>query len=617
MTTPLIETYLAAKHAYYNTDTPVMSDAAFDALERQLALTNPELLLQIGTPERGGKVLLPVPMPSLNQIHDQAEFARWAGKYAPRTLTISTEKIDGNSALLKVKNGVLVNSFSRGNGIKGANNLRHIRLMPNIPQVIGNGFTGTIRGEIAISKEDWPTVRKIAMTHSGKDYANARNFTAGFLNGKTGNAELYKYFQFVAFEISGPELSKHRMLTLLTAAGFTTPVFQVNAINTLTFDVCRDLCDKMVADSKFEADGIVLDIDDPKLRDAEIDLDDLNPSHAVKIKPEAGAVTTTVTHVEWNASKDGYIKPVVHFEPVQLVGVTIRKASGYNAKYVFDNGIGAGAVVSITRQGDVIPRVNEVIIPVEAEMPPNCEWNSTGVDLITTDNSHQTAVDLQILEHFFAKLDVDHIGAGNVQKLYDSGVNTPEKAIACADTKAFEYAFGSNGVKAAASLRKQLSTVTPARLFAALGSFGRGMGERKLNALFAVIPFELILAGNVWRNEIASISGFDVKSARKILDHVDDAREQYEAVKPFVTFVEKAAPVSGKLSGQIYCPTGVRFDSATVEKITSQGGEVTDTFSGKVNVLVTKDVNSGSSKIEKARQKGVTIISLDQLKAQL
>jgi NAD-dependent DNA ligase len=616
MTTPLIDTYITAKTAYY-AGTPLMTDSAFDALERQIALTNPELLLQIGAPPRSGKVDLPVPMGSLNQVYDQAEFKRWASKFPPTALAVLTEKIDGNSALLQYRNGVLMNSFSRGNGVQGANNLRHTRLMTSIPQTIGNGFTGTIRGELVISKADWPKVKELATSHSGKDYANARNFTAGFLNGKTGNIELYKYFQFIAFEINDPTLSKQRMMSLLIAAGFTTPVTDVHAINQLSFDKCRTICDSMVADSKYEADGIVLDIDDPKLRDSEIDLDDLNPSHAIKIKPESGTATTTITSVSWSASKDGYIKPVVHFEPVQLAGVTIRKASGYNAKYVFDNGIGVGAVAAISRRGDVIPRVEEVLVPVEAEMPPNCEWNSTGVDLITTDNSHQTAVDLQILEHFFAKLDVDHIGAGNVQKLFDSGIDTPTKAIAVADTKAFEYAFGSNGAKASASLRKQLSTVTPARLFAALGSFGRGMGERKLNALFAVIPFETVLNGPITTVEIATIDGFENRSARKILDHIDDAREQYESIKSFVTFVEKAAPVSGKLTGQVYCPTGVRFDSATVEKITSQGGEVTDTFSGKVNVLVTKDVNSGSSKIEKARQKGVTIISLDQLKAQL
>lgn len=609
-----IDQYLAAKHAYYNTDTPIMDDATFDALERTLAITHPELLLQIGAPERGGKTPLPAPMGSLNQVFNEGEFARWAAKYPAHTVAVITEKIDGNSALLKYKNGILMSSFSRGNGIQGANNLRHTRLMSSIPQQIGNSFTGLIRGEIAILKEDWDEVRELATTHSGKDYANARNFTAGFLNGKTGMKGLYKYFKFVAFEIIDTKLSKQQMITALRAAGFTVPVTDVYSVRNLTFDRCRKLCDELVEGSKFEADGIVVDIDAPTSRDQAVDLDDLNPTHAIKIKPEAGAATTIITEVEWCASKDGLLKPTLHFEPVQLAGVTIRKASGYNAKYVFDNGIGPGAVVSIKRMGDVIPKCDEVIVAADVEMPAHAQWGDTGVDLYTTNAADQIEIDKQILEHFFAKLEVEHVGAGNVEKLYAYGITTPADAIA-ANQHVYTEAFGSNGKKAHTSLRSKLSDVTPARLFAALGSFGRGMGERKLTALFKVFPFEQVLNGPITTVDIATIDGFENKSARKILDSIDSAREHWESVRSYVTWTaEKATVTGGALSGQVFCPTGVRIAPDLVELITSQGGAVTDTFSSKVTTLVAKDKNSGSSKIQKALDKGIAVISLDQLK---
>jgi DNA ligase (NAD+) len=614
MNTPtLIQKYLAAKEAYY-AGSPIMSDAAFDSLERDLAKTTPELLLQIGAPERGGKVPLPAPMGSLNQVFNESDFNRWAIKYPKNTLAVLTEKIDGNSALLKYKNGVLMNSFSRGNGKQGANNLRHTRLMASIPQRIGDSFTGLIRGEIAIPKADWEEVRELATTHSGKDYANARNFTAGFLNGKTGMKGLYKYFKFVAFEIIGIDLSKQQMISALGAAGFTTPVTHISALNKLTFTECRKICDEMVKNSAFEADGTVLDVDAIDVRDKEVDPDDLNPSHAIKIKPEAGAATTTVTHVEWNASKDGLLKPTVHFEPVQLVGVTIRKASGYNAKYVVDNGIGPGAVVSITRQGDVIPRVNEVLVAAEVEIPERAEWGATHVDLYTTNTEHVHAISMQILEHFFDKMQVDHMGAGNVVKLYEAGITTPIEAIT-ATYDVYEGAVGSNGMKAHKSLHSKLTLLTPARLFAALGSFGRGMGERKLTALFNMFPFDQVLNVSITTMDIATIDGFERKSARKILDRVDDAREQYDAVKDYIAFMmPKAKPAGGKFTGQVFCPTGVRFTPDIADAITNQGGEITDTFGSKVTTLVAKDPNSGSSKVQKALDKGVKVISLDQLK---
>lgn len=359
-TQTLIQKYLEAKTAYYAGE-PLMSDEAFDALEQELAKSAPELLLQIGAPERGGKVPLPAPMGSLNQVFTQDEFARWASKYPKNTIAVLTEKIDGNSALLQYRNGVLMNSFSRGNGVQGANNLRHTRLMASIPQTIGDSFTGLIRGEIAIPKADWEEVRELATTHSGKDYANARNFTAGFLNGKTGMKGLYKYFKFVAFEAIGIPLSKQQMLHVLAAFGFTTPVTHVCVLSNLAFSGCRKICDDMVKNSAFEADGVVLDVDAIDVRDKEVDPDDLNPSHAIKIKPEAGAATTTVTHVELSLSKDGYIKPVLVFEPVNLVGVRITRCTGFNMKFIYDNKLQPGSVISIQRNGDVIPYCAEVI----------------------------------------------------------------------------------------------------------------------------------------------------------------------------------------------------------------------------------------------------------------
>lgn len=356
----LIEKYLAAKDAYY-AGTPIIDDAAFDALEREIAKSAPELLLQIGAPERGGKVPLPAPMGSLNQVFTQDEFTRWASKYPKNTIAVLTEKIDGNSALLQYRNGVLMSSFSRGNGVQGANNLRHTRLMSSIPQQIGNKFTGLIRGEIAILKEDWEEVRELATTHSGKDYANARNFTAGFLNGKTGMKGLYKYFKFVAFEIIDTKLSKQQMISALGAAGFTTPVTHVSVLSNLVFAGCRKICDEMVENSAFEADGIVVDIDAPTSRDQSVDLDDLNPSHAIKIKPVAGTATTTVNCVELSLSKDGYVKPVLVFEPVHLAGVRITRCTGFNMKFVYDNKLQPGSVICIQRNGDVIPYCSSVI----------------------------------------------------------------------------------------------------------------------------------------------------------------------------------------------------------------------------------------------------------------
>lgn len=627
--------YLAAKQAYYNTDSPIMMDVEFDELERQLAILAPNVVKRVGT-ERGGKVDLPIPMGSLNQVFDQAELIRWAKKYPMATRGIATEKIDGNSVLLQYRNGILVNSFSRGNGIRGANNLRHISLIPTIPHILSTPYTGTVRGEIAIPKALWPQCQAIATSHSGKQYANARNFTAGFLNGKTGQAQLYQYFKLIAFDAQCTDLnvrtSKLTQLEWLESIGFTVPRYQAVDIRGTMFPAYRTLCDKMVANSVFEADGIVVDVDDQALRDTSVNLDDINPTHAIKIKPVASAVTTAVKYIELNVSKDGYVKPVLVLEPVNIVGVTVTRCTGFNIAFILENELQPGTMINVQRNGDVIPYVasiespgplsNEEYTPwLNAQLDEvagtgNWEWTSTGVDVVLV-NKDTADVALQVMEHFFAKLEVEFVGAGNVKKLFEYGITTPAEAIT-APNFAFEQAFGSNGKKAYTSMCNRLNGVTPAKLFAALGAFGRGIGERKLTALFAVIPFTRVLNGQLTTMDIAEVAGFDNKSAHKIFNSAEDAREKYHQIIDHITFAApKAVPTTGALLNQVYCPTGVRFSPEIKAKIEALGGECTDTLSSKVTTLVTKDLDSTSSKIEKARQKGVTIISLDQLKAQL
>jgi DNA ligase (NAD+) len=343
-------------------------------------------------------------------------------------------------------------------------------------------------------------------------------------------------------------------------------------------------------------------------------LDDLNPSYAVKIKPKSQGVVSTVTSVEWNVSKDGLLKPVVHFEPVSLTGVTITKASGYNARNVLDSGIGPGATVLITRQGDVIPCVKQVLVPAEVVLPTDCTWDTNRVELIATDLKSAFDIGVRKLEYFFSKLGVDHMGPANVHTLTSVGIDTPVKAIK-ASQLVYEEFIGANGAKAYTMLHNILSDVKPELLFAALDSLGRGVGERKIRALLETIPLETFLSGKVTIDQIVAIHGFEIKTAKLIVDNLPEALHQYTEISKCVTFkktVDTHQP-GGKLSGQVLCATGVRLKDTVLSQVISEGGTVLDSFTSAVTILVAKDKNSTSAKIEKARAKGVTIIGLDDL----
>lgn len=609
----LVDSYNAARAAYYSGES-IMSDASFDALEQRLAQQFPGILKNVGYVERAGKVDLPVFMGSLDQLHDQESYLRWISKYPESELAVNTEKIDGNSNLLKYVDGVLQSSYSRGNGLRGANNIRHTANIVNIPKVIANGFTGEIRGEIVISKEYWPIVKKlIESSKVDRDFKNARNFVAGFMNAHKNDLGLYRYVTFIAFEVYGLDVNKTEMLEWLKSNKFQIPSYSITELADMSYDKYQKLIDRVISMSAYECDGVVVELNSKVYREQITDPSDLNPSHAKKIKLPSKSVTTTVTEVEWNASKDGLLKPVIHFDPVEITGVTISKASGYNAKNIFDNGIGIGAVVAITRQGDVIPRVDAVIVRADTYMPPNDGWNETKVDLLATDADEE--IIQKKLEHFFSKIEIDFISEGNVSKLIEAGVTSPMQFIK--NPSILETVIGENGRKAA----KQWETVsngniTEANLFAALGIFGRGMGERKLTALFAVHSLQDIILGSVTELDICKIEGFEQKSASLIMNNLENAKDIYNQLQGYVTFSQKQVQktaYTGKFSGQTFCCTGVRFTDDVKNKIEQAGGVVTDSWSSSVTTLVAKDPESGSGKVKKAKDKKIPVISLQSL----
>lgn len=602
--TSKIEFYQSAKESYY-AGNPIMSDAEFDSLERELVKTNPEILLQIGAEVRGGKVQLPIMMGSLNQVHDQRELDIWNRKFLGDRVLM--EKLDGNSVLLSYKDGKFHESFSRGNGILGANNSRHTVRMSSIPKFVG--IDCLVRGELIIKKDDWLTVKSIAESKTGKTFANSRNFIAGFLNGSTGIVEIYPYIDFVAFEIINYNGSKSSMIELLSSFNFKTPKYII-AQNTADYSLLQSLLKIMIDESQYELDGVVVEANIENR--PTVDADDLNPTYTIKVKPPSTAETTTVKSVEWNCSKGGLLKPVVLFEPVQIGGVTISKASGYNAKNIFESGIGPGAIVTITRQGDVIPCVSSVIAPVEPDPVPHSKWDANGVELIQLAGFERQR-DLKKLDYFFNKLEVEFIGPKNAEKLYDAGVKTAVDVFNSSEN-IFAQILGVNGKKAWTIFQEKISSVDPARLFASLDSFGRGIGERKLRALIDGVGIEKFLTGNFVKDDILSLRGFDTTTSEVIIENYKHAISQYTLIQEFVSFNQNKSQSesTGQLSGEVICATGFRFKPDQLNNIVLAGGVVEDGVTSKTTLLVTKDPSSNSSKIKKARERGIKIITPDE-----
>lgn len=367
LTDDLIELLMAADDAYHN-DQPILSDANYDALHQYVETVAGDhtYFLGIGSQVRGGKVKLPYTMGSLTQAY-QGDTQKWITQHNLNDQGIViTEKLDGCSALIVYgHDGKLQIAYSRGDGVEGADITRKISRIKNVPKKVNGPMV--IRAEVIFKKADWEAVKTKITRSGGAHYKNARNCVAGLMNASDNDPIAFDYLSVVAYEVtSDTYMDKLEQLKWLTGLGFSIPVYFKNN-GTMTDDYLIDLLTGCRMRSEYEIDGIVIEVNDGDVRKLiNPSKDTLNPEYARKFKiaDASNMAVATVVEVQWNISKNGYLKPRVKIEPVELVGVTVQHATGFNAKFIRDNGIGPGAKIRITRSGDVIPLILGVVEPM-------------------------------------------------------------------------------------------------------------------------------------------------------------------------------------------------------------------------------------------------------------
>ena len=315
---------------------------------------------------RGNKVNLPYPMGSMDKIKpDTNALSSWTSKYSgPYVLSC---KLDGVSGLYTTE-GKEPKLYTRGDG-KVGQNISHIIPFLRLPKAKGI----TIRGEFIIPKALFDTKYK-------EKFANPRNMVAGIINQKTIN-EAIKDLHFVAYEVMKPELKPSEQMAFLSTLNVEIVLYKVEA------KITNELLSKTLLEWRhnypYEIDGIIVTND--KLYERKPG----NPEHsfAFKMVLSDQVAEAKVVDVIWAASKDGYLKPRVQIEPINLGGVRIEYATGFNGAFIKDNKIGVGATIELIRSGDVIPYIRKVIVPADkAKMPavPH-KWNDTHVDIMLED----------------------------------------------------------------------------------------------------------------------------------------------------------------------------------------------------------------------------------------
>jgi len=352
------------------------------------------------------------------------------------------------------------------------------------------------------------------------------------------------------------------------------------------------------------------------------DKDSLNPDYMIKYKVADinNLATATVVGVTWNVSKHGYLKPQVNIEPIELVGVTVRNATGFNAKFIYENGIGKGATITITRSGDVIPFITSVVKSSTPQMPTHSWiWNDTGVDAVVEDIT--TVGDVPVMQtlDFFRHIDAPHLKEGTIRKVFNvyeyKNAHTAIVGMIMLGRSDWVRVIGENGHKIYKGLKDKLNGISLHTLMGSTTFFGRGVGVRKFKKLLEGLKIQSVnQLSAIDNSQIELVPGFEHKTALKIISGLDEFVEFYNTIQDNVTLAEIKETSSGCLSEHKICMTGFR-DKDMATTIVEAGGEVQSGVTGKTTLLVCKDPTSNSGKVKKAKDRGIAVISIDQMNA--
>lgn len=619
----LVEIAKQADIAYYNNDEPIISDQEYDLIINRIKELEPtnvylskpahvqiELTQTVTNKE---KITLPYTMGSMDKLKPQDIQQIDTFKSSYSNPWVISDKLDGVSALYIVKPGGIYELYTRGNGIIGTIISNLIPLISIAKPKVKTPIV--IRGELIMSKK--------AFSKYSDQMANARNMVAGIVNAKTVDTSKAKDVDFIAYEMIEPWDTYQNQFTQLKKYGFN--VVHHSLTNDLNVEFLKDTLRDRKKTSPYECDGIIIAYNSPTER-----VESGNPPYAFAFKnlDELETAIVKVKEVQWNVSKDKYLKPKLIINPTKLSGVTIKNVTAFNAKYIYDNCIGSGSEIKLVRSGDVIPHILKVTKPStsgEPDFPPDdtYEWNETEVDIIALDGSTQHVV--KELTYFCTKLDIANLSEGNITKLIDAGIDTVPKLLVVTKSELAEVeGFKSKMVeKIYLEIQSKIESMSLLQFMVGSNTFGHGMGERKIKKVLSTYPdiiYQYIeKKDSVLMTQLLEIEGFEkitankfLKGMKKFLELLNQIPEQIQ--NRLLLDIEVDDQVGVKLQGIKVVFSGFR-NKEWEKMITSQGGEVSTSVSKNTKILVTtaeEIAAKSNSKVVKAFELGVKVMSKEE-----
>ncbi len=647
----LIDELNKASELYYNGGDTIMSDREFDAKLKQLEDLEKETgVVFSNSPVHrvGAPVLTKLdkvaheykPMLSLAKVHSAEEVI----KFAQGQELIAMIKLDGLSVRLTYENGKLVRGETRGNGLEGSDVTEHVKQFKNVPLSIDKEGTYVVDGEAIITDEDFASINA-ALPEGTEKFKNSRNLASGTLALLDTSLVKERHLRFVLWDVIKGDDNDYFYDKIKNAQqlGFeVTPTFKQSKVAKIDEGLISSNIEYVFGLSKelgYPNDGVVFKINDIVYGET-LGQTSHHFNNAVAYKEKQDVYETILRDIEYSMGKTGQLTPVAIFDPVEIDGTEVSRASVHNWSMVQDLELGIGDTITVYKANMIIPQIADnltrsgtVTFPEEC---PICggltkivKDNDTKV--VVCDNEDCQGKLLGRLSHFVSKnaINIEGMSEATLEFMVNKGWIKSFKDLYTVLFMKEIYnewikapGFGKKSVdKLRAAIEQSRNTTLDRFLYAqSINLIGR-TASKDISKLCngSIITFcEMMVSGAA--KKFLTIDGFGETMYKSLMNWYENHWTEFLALKTEFNFITETkqnySSSVNMLQGKTFCITGslVHFANrdALVESITANGGKVVGSVSKNTNYLLTNDKTSGSSKNKKAAELGIPVISEDE-----
>ena len=606
--------------SYYNGEAQI-SDAEFDKLWDELKSLDSEnpVLHKIGADSGNfAKIRHVMPMGSQEKAANPEQFLSWCKNHSYPEYLVEF-KLDGASLELQYSQGKLIHAVTRGDGSIGDDITKNAVKMQGVKKNIDCNFTGGIRGEVIMTHK----------VHQDlfSDKANCRNAANGLMKRKDGTGS--EYLSLIVYDVwatdgNQPYTDEEDKLAWLKKNGFTAVELYVAKSPEDVIDYRVKIMD-LRKSLDYDIDGLVVKERVVNHEDALRD----RPDRQIAFKFSLEEAVSVVRSVEWNESGATYT-PVAVFDPVDLNGTTVQRASLANPNIIKNLGLKIGSHVVVVKRGEIIPKIEKAFVPendaeklFEIEMPEKCETcGSTLIDegtrLYCPSANCPKKVLHQIMK-WISVVDIRDLGESLIKSLFSSGAVKSISDLYRLDVQTLRPYFLNEE-----SLVSEKKSLGAEKVFASIQnhrtvSLSKFIAGFDIEGIGVTIVDNLVQAGygtleklfSATKEQIAAIYGFaDIMAQTFVRGMKDNESEMKNLVSSGTIILQEQK--GGKLEGKSFCFTGELLTMKRQEAqnlVQENGGSVKSSVVKGLSYLVTNDSSSGSSKNKKAAELGIPVIS--------